>query len=380
MMPTPTPGDLIGASADSAAPQALSAATEGERSDMADKKPSPETGARGDDAEKAAKDTPEAESGSKDESNEQAAAAKIDVDGATSAKLDDGQKLMGGVPNTKPIVGSASAEGPLDVDKTPFPVLLHEIVSDPTTDDCIHWMPCGTRFMISDKKKFANEVLPRYYGNAKYTSFTRRLKRWAFARIPSGPFMGAYYNPNFRKGETGMASTVRYDRPSPIAGELQKARLQAAAAAMGARGAFAGMSGGMGNQGQDTSSQQMNAMGGGMGSMMGMMGSGMPISNEFQQMYFNMMQSGNFPMMMNNPMAMQMAMAAQMMQQQNQGMMGPGMGGMMGQNSPMGQNLNGPMGYNLNGPPGQMGQMDGSSQGQVSRKPPQDGGGDSVNL
>ena len=61
-------------------------------------------------------------------------------------------------------------------EKTAFPILLHEIVSDPNTDSCIHWLSCGTRFMISDKKKFASTVLPRFYGHAKFTSFTRRLK------------------------------------------------------------------------------------------------------------------------------------------------------------------------------------------------------------
>ena len=30
-----------------------------------------------------------------------------------------------------------------------FPVLLHKIVSDPETDDCIHWLACGTKFMAS---------------------------------------------------------------------------------------------------------------------------------------------------------------------------------------------------------------------------------------
>lgn len=34
-----------------------------------------------------------------------------------------------------------------------FPTVLHDIVSDESTDDCICWLPCGTRFQITDKKK-----------------------------------------------------------------------------------------------------------------------------------------------------------------------------------------------------------------------------------
>lgn len=112
-------------------------------------------------------------------------------------------------------------------EKTAFPLLLHEIVSDPTTDDLIHWLPCGTRFTISDKTKFAERVLPRFFGHAKYTSFTRRLKRWSFTRVPSGPFMGSYYNVNFRRGEHELAARVRYDHPAALSGaamQLSKQR------------------------------------------------------------------------------------------------------------------------------------------------------------
>lgn len=91
-----------------------------------------------------------------------------------------------------------------------FPVLLHEIVSNPDTDDCVHWLPCGTHFFISDKRKFAREILPQYYKNTKFPSFIRRLKRWGFVRVPSGPLMGAYFNAGFKRGEASLASHVKY--------------------------------------------------------------------------------------------------------------------------------------------------------------------------
>mmetsp|Transcript_14572 Transcript_14572/g.27777 ORF Transcript_14572/g.27777 Transcript_14572/m.27777 type:complete len:509 (+) Transcript_14572:101-1627(+) len=134
------------------------------------------------------------------------------------------------------VAQEAAGDGTED-EKTAFPILLHEIVSDPETDDCIHWLPCGTRFIIPDKQKFANEVLPKYYGHAKFTSFTRRLKRWSFSRVPSGPFMGAYYNPEFRRGEPERAAKVKYSHPAPLsmaAIQLNKAKLQAVGAASAA--------------------------------------------------------------------------------------------------------------------------------------------------
>lgn len=53
-------------------------------------------------------------------------------------------------------------------EKIPFPVILHGIVSDPETDHCIHWLPNGNLFTISDKKKFAKEVMPKLNGQAKF--------------------------------------------------------------------------------------------------------------------------------------------------------------------------------------------------------------------
>ena len=34
-----------------------------------------------------------------------------------------------------------------------FPTILHGIVSDESSDDCIHWLPSGTHFTITDKEK-----------------------------------------------------------------------------------------------------------------------------------------------------------------------------------------------------------------------------------
>mmetsp|Transcript_2412 Transcript_2412/g.5224 ORF Transcript_2412/g.5224 Transcript_2412/m.5224 type:complete len:349 (+) Transcript_2412:64-1110(+) len=114
---------------------------------------------------------------------------------------------------------SRASEG----DKTDFPGLLHKIVSDPATDYCIHWLPCGTHFYISDKSKFADEVLPIYYKHTKFPSFIRRLKRWGFMRVPSGPLMGAYYNPDFKRGLAARASLVKYNNHSFLSSEAIRA-------------------------------------------------------------------------------------------------------------------------------------------------------------
>lgn len=41
--------------------------------------------------------------------------------------------------------------------------------------------------------------MTRYFGDAKYASFTRRLKRWGFHRISKGPNSGGYYHDTFHR-------------------------------------------------------------------------------------------------------------------------------------------------------------------------------------
>ena len=52
-----------------------------------------------------------------------------------------------------------SRDGLTTEERIAFPVLLHRIVSDSDTDDCIHWLACGTRFMASLKLR-SQRVLP----------------------------------------------------------------------------------------------------------------------------------------------------------------------------------------------------------------------------
>lgn len=72
---------------------------------------------------------------------------------------------------------------------------LKEILSDADNQDAISWLPHGKAFLVLDRKLFVQKVLPRYLGKAtKYTSFTRKLSRWNFVRVGSGPDEGAWFN------------------------------------------------------------------------------------------------------------------------------------------------------------------------------------------
>jgi len=115
----------------------------------------------------------------------------------------------------------SATEGPVE-DGGSFPSLLHKIVSDTETDHCIHWLQGGTHFMIKDKKRFSMEILAVHFHHTKFASFIRRLKRWGFLRVPSGPLIGAYYNPNFVKGDPDRASLVLCNPQAMLSREAMK--------------------------------------------------------------------------------------------------------------------------------------------------------------
>jgi hypothetical protein len=54
-----------------------------------------------------------------------------------------------------------------------------EILDKPEFNTSIMWLSHGKGFMVTNKKRFAADVLPHYFGKqSKFTSFTRKLNRW----------------------------------------------------------------------------------------------------------------------------------------------------------------------------------------------------------
>ncbi len=128
-----------------------------------------------------------------------------------------------------------------------FPLLLHAIVSDESSDSVVHWLGCGTIFVIANKEEFTQNILSTYFGKrgggamaTKFTSFTRRLKRWNFQRIPSGRNMGSYHHKYFIRGKPELAKKIAYPllkepsspsirrkNVSPVIAAVKKARRRA---------------------------------------------------------------------------------------------------------------------------------------------------------
>lgn len=89
-----------------------------------------------------------------------------------------------------------------------FPQRLMEILSEPSNADAITWLPHGEAFIIINRQKFSNQILPKYFRKTKYTSFTRKLNRWNFTRVTRGPELGAYYHEFFQRGNEALCTQM----------------------------------------------------------------------------------------------------------------------------------------------------------------------------
>eukprot|EP00956_Cyclotella_meneghiniana_P044978 scaffold347037_cov76-Cyclotella_meneghiniana.AAC.2 len=76
---------------------------------------------------------------------------------------------------------------------------LHNMLMKESSKGCVKWLDGLNGFLILDKDRFLEDIMTRYFGDAKYASFTRRLKRWGFNRISKGPNSGGYYHDTFHR-------------------------------------------------------------------------------------------------------------------------------------------------------------------------------------
>ena len=99
-----------------------------------------------------------------------------------------------------------------------FPARLHAILADERYAHIISWMPHGRAWKVLNKDLLVDEVIPNFFGQSKYASFTRQLSGWGFKRLhQTGPDFGCYYHECFLRGHPKL--TVLMRRISPGQGK-----------------------------------------------------------------------------------------------------------------------------------------------------------------
>ena len=84
-----------------------------------------------------------------------------------------------------------------------------EVLSRGDIDTIIQWLPHGRAFIVLNPQVFVKEVLPRFFKQSKFMSFTRQLNLWGFKRITKGRDAGAYYHQLFLRGRPRLCMRMR---------------------------------------------------------------------------------------------------------------------------------------------------------------------------
>jgi len=105
----------------------------------------------------------------------------------------------------------------------PFPLKLHQILSNPEFQECICWNPHGRSWRILKPPVFEQLVIPLYFRHAKYASFMRQVNGWGFKRIVSGNDHNSYFHELFLRDYPQLCLKMKRirkgEKPATVEGE-----------------------------------------------------------------------------------------------------------------------------------------------------------------
>jgi hypothetical protein len=90
-----------------------------------------------------------------------------------------------------------------------FPEKLFRMLQDLEEEgqsEIASFLAHGRAFAVHDIERFIREVMPAYFRQSKWSSFTRQLNLWGFLRTTSGPDAGGFYHELFLKGHPGLCT------------------------------------------------------------------------------------------------------------------------------------------------------------------------------
>jgi hypothetical protein len=84
-----------------------------------------------------------------------------------------------------------------------------KVLANKEYHDVIDWLPDGKAFTVFRPKVFVQDILPKEFKQAKFSSFTRKLHRWGFQRHLRGPHAGAFYHKDFQRGRPELVDNMK---------------------------------------------------------------------------------------------------------------------------------------------------------------------------
>ena len=103
--------------------------------------------------------------------------------------------------------------------KLPFPWKVQEMLADVEKEGKSHivaWLPHGKSFRVIKEAEFVSSIMPSYFNQSKFTSFTRQLYIYGFQKIQDGPDKGAFFHKQFIRSNKSLCLSMRRKKDKPL--------------------------------------------------------------------------------------------------------------------------------------------------------------------
>jgi hypothetical protein len=116
-----------------------------------------------------------------------------------------------------------------DSNGQPFPLKLYRMLEEAEKngqEDVLSFLPHGRAFAIHKPGKFKEDIMPRYFGTTRVSSFQRQLNMYGFRRVAEGSDKGSYYHKLFLEGQKELLEKIKRKKPAgpkPTSEDVEKA-------------------------------------------------------------------------------------------------------------------------------------------------------------
>jgi hypothetical protein len=98
--------------------------------------------------------------------------------------------------------------------KQTFPFKLYQTIdwaSESEFSSALSWSPSGHAFVVHDREKMVEHIIPKFFDHKKWRSFTRQLNLWGFKRELRGPDSNGetYYHQHFKRGKLDELQLIK---------------------------------------------------------------------------------------------------------------------------------------------------------------------------
>ena len=90
-----------------------------------------------------------------------------------------------------------------------FPMLLYQILEQDEYQSIISWYLNSDNFIIYNRAKFQDELMPEYFHSSSWQLFLKQLNVYGFRRITEGRDLTVYYHKDFVQNKPSLINKIK---------------------------------------------------------------------------------------------------------------------------------------------------------------------------